>query len=59
MGFFPLPFLGGAMTAEKEEGRFEIGLDAETGVREENGQRALKQRKGERLCAAMSMPSIA
>ena len=58
-GFFPFPFLGGAMTAEKGGGRFEIGLDAEGGVREKKGQGALKQQKGERLCAAASSPSKA
>ena len=47
MGFFPLPFFVGAMAIGRG-GRFEIGLKTEAGVREEEGQRALEQQKGER-----------
>ena len=42
-GFFPLPFFVGAMATERGEERFEIGLEAEAGVREEEGQRALER----------------
>ena len=58
MGPFPLPFFGRAMATEGG-GRFEIGLKTEAGVREEEGQRALEQQKGERLCTITSPPSMA
>ena len=59
MGFFPLPFFVGAMAMGRGGGRFEIGLKTEAGVREEEGQRALEQQKGERLCTTTSPPSMA
>ena len=53
------PSSAGPRRQEGDGGRFEIGLDAGAGVREKKGQGALKQQKGERLCAAASPPSKA
>ncbi len=43
MGFFPLPFFVGAMVMGRGGGRLEIELKTETGVRAEEGQRALER----------------
>ena len=56
-GFFPFPFFVGAMAMG--EGGFEIGLEAETGAREEEEQGTVGQRKEERLCATTGPPSWA